>query len=87
MVVHTCNPSYEEGRAQDHCSSKLAQAKKKVSMTHISTNKLGMVVHVCYSSYERGIGRGDHGPRPAPDQKVWDTIQKITKAKMAGGRA
>jgi hypothetical protein len=39
---------------EDHS---LRPAWAKVRKTPISTNKLDMVVHVCYFSYARGIGK------------------------------
>jgi hypothetical protein len=47
MVAHFCNPSYLEGRGQKDCVVR-GQTRQKVSETPISTNKLGMVVHLSF---------------------------------------
>jgi hypothetical protein len=51
----TCNPNYLGGGDWKDCSSSLTWAKSL--QDPISTNKLGVVVHVCNTNYA-GVGLG-----------------------------
>jgi hypothetical protein len=53
---------------------------KNVSKTLISTDKLGMVVHICGPSYMGGLGRRII-PKPGWSKKHKTLSEKITKAK------
>jgi hypothetical protein len=58
-VAHACNPSYLGSRDQEDCSWRSAQlvSLEKVSVTPISINMLGVLVHVCDPSYAGGLGK------------------------------
>jgi hypothetical protein len=69
MVAYFCNPCYLGGRNWDDCGLRPIQAESYQDL--ISTNKLGVVVCICNSSYtESQVGGSWFKAQPEPKKQT-----------------
>jgi hypothetical protein len=77
MVVHTCNSNYMGGGDHEELWGQLGQ---KVSETPISTNKLGVVIHVYNPSFMAGF-IGGSWTQARPGEKQVPNLKTNLKSK------
>jgi hypothetical protein len=75
-VIHTCNPSSLRHRHRRIIILEASSGQNKSYWDPISMNSLGMIVHICNSSYTGGIGRKtevqNYPGKKVPDPMISD---------------